>query len=246
MPKGNISLNLFFYYFITSELFQISSEVKNTFLQIYNNLKERETQLLRQVEVFVQHCSLNNSYDKCFKQISVVFDNELDILLSISKFGRINLNGISQESNIYKIEEYQQPTKDHDELHINVSNELDDTTKEKIEIESNETYLPTENIDRPISNVILECIEKQDPRLCQHENKKQELLSCCSSSNEENTIRKYCDTINRLEENVNNLVSSRRGMQQPVQVQLWMDQIIREPETEPQPTNVMEHSQIKP
>lgn len=195
--------------------------------------------------MLVQHCNLNNSYDKCFKQISVVFDNELDILLSISKFGRINLNEISPESNLYKIEDYQLQNKDHIDSHKNLINEQRDVaSSEKISVgregsaasESSEKKPSvSENVPRV---AVLECVRKQDARLCQHEHKKQRLSACCSGSARcgSHSIRKYCDTINRLATNAG----------QPTQVQLWMDQIICEPETEPQPSNVMEHSQIKP
>lgn len=235
---------------------------------MYNALKERETQLLRQVEVLVQHCGMNNSYDKCYKQISVVFDNEVDILLSISKFGRIGLKGLSQESNLYKIEDYQQPNKDHEAFHKNISQ--DPTSKSPKESPESEKQIDkrkeceeAEKYTAP--NVILACIEKQDPNLCQYENanKTLESVSRCSFTNEsEMTAETNCDTVKNHQENLNNMVNSRSepcvretrsctvsharklSMHQPVQVQQWMDQIISEPEIEPQPSNVMEHSHI--
>lgn len=300
-------------------MFQISSEVKNTFLQLYNAVKDRETQLLRQIEVLTQHCKLNNSYEKCFKQISVVFDNELDILFSISNFGQINFNGLAYDSSFLKIEDYQHPDKDHVSLFKCVSN-VDEHGKERKNFNDLKIKIDTENIisnniedekiseenevveetktEYNVSNVILECIEKQDPSLCLYKKslepdllteEEDNFSSCCSSPNEINKSTKYCDTINNLsqssldkqncmlnsnsEPNLNcnstsiisqdihtreitntssaedlNNASDRvkkLSMKQPVQVQQWMKQIISEPETEPGPNNVMEHSQIK-
>lgn len=287
--------------------FQISSEVKNTFLQIYNAVKERETQLLRQIEVLAQHCKVNNSYEKCFKQISVVFDNELDVLLSISKFGRINFNGLSYESNFLKIEEYQNPDKDHVSLFKCVSkdnketlsNKVNETKTTSIDVESNvepvtkhdEKAQLEEKKEYTAPNVILPCIEKQDPSLCLYEieeKKKNEscilpekFASCCSSPNQcdnpnifkdtspsivnsssepnlscscnvdrtsvqKDSSEKESSSANSAEElgNASDRVK-KLSMKQPVQVQQWMKQIISEPEIEPGPNNVMEHSQIK-
>lgn len=297
-------------------MFQISSEVKNTFLKLYNAIKDRETQLLRQIEVLAQHCRLNNSYDKCFKQITVGFENELELLYSLSNFGQINFNGLAHESNFLIIEDYQHPDKDHVSLFKCVSNENDNQFVSK---NINELKLPTETIDSDaekeekieenpieteyhISNVILECIEKQDPSLCLYEKSKkidaaledqEHFSSCCSSPNDIEKTSKYCDTINNLSQSTLDKIScisssnsepnlncscnadssdinlsevnskesvstssaeelrsasdrvKKLSMKQPVQVQQWMKQIISEPEIEPGPNNVMEHSQIK-
>lgn len=280
---------------------QISSEVKNTFLQIQNAVKERETQLLRQIEVLAQHCKLNNSYEKCFKQISVVFDDQLDILLSISKFGRLNFNGLSHDSSFPKIEDYQHPDVDHISLIKCVANENKDCEtlnkeekiKETVEIiEENQHEIKENECEEKkygyTSNVILECIEKQDPSLCLYEHKKgiildedqEQFSSCCSSPNQ----IKHCDNFNNLKQELQRISNSnsepnlmctcnnsvrncsqeestnsvsteelanasdhvrKLSMKQPKQVQQWMKQIISEPETEPAPSNVMEHSQIK-
>lgn len=307
---------------------QISSEVKNAFLQVYNALKTRETQLLRQIEVLAQHYKLNDSYDKCLKQVTVVFDNENDVLNSVANFGRIDFNGLSCDSDVFKIEDYQKPESDHVSLykylensysdHLNTSNSTKiDSNKLKLLIQEKEDtneYICGEEIllepdtsDKNVvvletSNSILECIEKQDASLCLHVsatvddepvgtrqdtnisvNETKRVATCdnnCETTNFNSFISsasvpnlncKCSDSVNvsaypsktqkdsfltnsenNLTENVNveklgNVPDRVRklSMKQPVQVQQWMKQIISEPEIEPAPSNVMEHSHIK-
>ncbi|GLV39208.1 hypothetical protein CBL_06258 [Carabus blaptoides fortunei] len=310
---------------------KISSDVKNAFLQVYNAFKTRETQLLRQIEVLAQHYKLNDSYDKCLKQVTVVFDNENDILNSVANFGRIDFNGLSCDSDVFKIEDYQKPESDHVSLykylenshsdHLNTSNSTKiDSNKLKQLIQesedSNEYICAEEILSAPntnsknvavleTSNSILECIEKQDASLCLHisttgddepvgiredtsvsVNETKRVVTCdnnfettslnsfISSASVPNLNCKCNDSVNvsgntsktqkdsYLTNSANNLTENanagrveklanvpdrvrKLSMKQPVQVQQWMKQIISEPEIEPAPSNVMEHSHIK-
>lgn len=191
---------------------KISSEIKSTFARLQNVIKDREMQLLRQIEVLGHYHLIE--YSKSAKEIKINFDNECDIVESIANFGRIDFNannGFSYENEVFKIEDYQNPEIDHVALYKYLEksysanfkstsnalkllhNNLNQSDDNSLVIVDSLFGVSDETSSQSFeANSILECVEKEDANLCMHN------INLNKEDDEEHVtkdiIKNVCDT----------------------------------------------------
>lgn len=151
-------------------------------------------QLLRQIEVLGHYHFIE--YSNSSKEIKINFENECDIAESLANFGRIDFNvnnGFSYENQVFKTEDYQNPEMDHISLykyleksysanfnstsnalkllHNNLNQStVEDNSFDIIDTSTEEIFGVNDETSSQSfeANTILECVEKEDAKLCMH------------------------------------------------------------------------------
>lgn len=235
--------------FLEKQFLQVQEEIKICFAQLAETLYAREKQLLRQSEaIYRQQISLALSSQEILPPSVAVLDEKNALEEQIKQFGRIELIGSNSTAitNLepYKIQEYQDISKDHVCFDKSIKNtginpsdtkaELSSTTENK-NVQNTSCGLRTSSVTNIIGNSS-QIFDFQDKNL-------QEDLNCSSKMDVEFKKNDFnCQVLDMdQQENGKSYKNSERNIIEEQhnsyghteQVQQWLDQILLETEIEP-------------
>ncbi|XP_072941106.1 uncharacterized protein [Epargyreus clarus] len=88
--------------------------VRDSFARIYATLKARELKTLRQLDAIRKQCQDDkDSKRNCAQNIHIYYDNESTLLDNVNKYGVIDFERLSFDSNTFTLEDYVSPNDDH-------------------------------------------------------------------------------------------------------------------------------------
>ncbi|XP_078048234.1 uncharacterized protein LOC144475815 isoform X2 [Augochlora pura] len=206
--------------FLEKHFLKVQKEIKVSFAQLAQTLNAREKQLLRQSEaLYRQQISLTLLNPEILPPSITILDDRNTLEEQIKQFGRIELTGsnttVITDLEPYKIQEYQDITKDHVSFDKSVKGSEDISPNGDVEDLSTVDDRKIENITNGLKTVSIEYLT---------ENTKQQ--------SDGTSVRNSGRTIMEEQQNSHGL---------PEQVQQWLDQIVLETETEPTIHEVKKH-----
>ncbi|XP_078048233.1 uncharacterized protein LOC144475815 isoform X1 [Augochlora pura] len=243
--------------FLEKHFLKVQKEIKVSFAQLAQTLNAREKQLLRQSEaLYRQQISLTLLNPEILPPSITILDDRNTLEEQIKQFGRIELTGsnttVITDLEPYKIQEYQDITKDHVSFDKSVKGSEDISPNGDVEDLSTVDDRKIENITNGLKTVSIEYLTENTSKTSNFQVRQSEEnlnQSTEINPNFRNNDFNFQNVVTEQQSDGTSVRNSGRTIMEeqqnshglPEQVQQWLDQIVLETETEPTIHEVKKH-----